>query len=444
MPRGGFLVWLLGLTLINGVVVAGVLLSGLHTIPQVRGWNWDPHWVTAGERVLFLRFNRVMDPESVAAGWQTDPALPGRWHAQGQTLAYTLTEPVRYDQTYTLTLRSARDQEGYPLGRVWQQQFRTPPRHWVTLSAPQGQLLQVTGQGTTITPLTPGSWQVQEMAAGGPTVAFLTKDGLYTWQRGRIRRRWDQPQSLLQFRLAPDGTLLLADRLHPNQPGVSYLWHLNLQSWFPRWQPLESIAGADFLITPDNSSILISQGQGISLIPLQGSPTDIAFLARYGQALAVKTDGTAAAMVAFQPDYERALWIVTNTGEHLPVFAADGSIRQVLFHPVQPVIYSVVSIRDPQTLAESPVLLAINWETGLMTEIANGTNDQEIQADLAPDGAILLYSLMTHGTAGIPRSPSGQPVSSAQTFWVPIEDNGDPHLPPQDLGIPGAGVKWLY
>ncbi|MEN9264914.1 MAG: hypothetical protein Q6K99_01605, partial [Thermostichales cyanobacterium BF4_bins_65] len=98
----------------------------------------------------------------------------------------------------------------------------------------------------------------------------------------------------------------------------------------------------------------------------------------------------------------------------------------------------------PQTLAESPVLLAINWETGLMTEIANGTSDQEIQADLAPDGAILLYSLMTHGTAGIPRSPSGQPVSSAQTFWVPIEDNGDPHLPPQELGIPGAGVKWLY
>lgn len=456
MAKSAFIRWLLGLTLLNGVITGLILLSGLHTIPQVRGWNWDPRWVTVWDRVLFVRFNRVMDLESVVAGWQTDPPLPGRWQTQGQTLAYTLTAPVQYAQVYTVTLETAQDQEGYPLGQPWQQTFRTPPRHWVTVGTGDpypGRILLVTGQGEEITPLTPASWQVQEMSAGGDTVAFIANQHLYTWRSGRFRgmhsrlhKRLDSTQSLLQFRLAEDGTLLLADRLDPHTPGISHLWRLDLQSWFPRWQILPSLAGADFLITPDNTSVLISQGQGLGLVPLQGSPTDIAFLARYGQALAIKRDGTAAAMVEFQTDYQRTLWIVTNTGTHFPVFAADGSILQAQFHPTHPVIYSLVTLRDPETLAESPVLLAMNWETGEITTIAEGNLDQEIRFDVAPDGAVLLYSLMTHGgiPSGAPLSPSGQPVASAQTFWVPLLDSSAPTLPPQNLGIPGTGVKWLY
>ncbi|GAB4218488.1 MAG: hypothetical protein OHK0012_27800 [Synechococcales cyanobacterium] len=448
--------WLALLTMANVLLVSLVLGLGGHAVPQVRGWSWEGRWVTAADRVLFLRFNRVMNLDSVAASWQSAPPLPGRWQSQGQTLAYTLTQPVRYGQTYTLTLDQATDEDGQTLAQPWQVQVPTPPRRWVTLAVSgehAGQLLAVDldvrpsslGHESGIPKITILTSQpVQEFQAAGETVAFLAQGDLYTWRQGRIQRQLrGDPQTILRFRLSVDGELLLAERLDPRQAGVTHLWQRSLSRWGSRWQPLEPLEGGDFLITPDNNSLLISQGQGLGLVPIQGSRTDITFLARFGQALFIQRDGTAAAMVEFLPDYQRVLWLVTNTGQQKPIFAADGSILSAVVDPVAPVIYSLVTVRDPETLVESPVLLAIDWQTGVITEIAEATFPEELSFALAPDGSGLIYSRMTPGGSGIPITPSGQAVASAATFWVPL-DHGEPQLPPQPLGIAGAGVGWLY
>ncbi len=78
---------------------------------------------------------------------------------------------------------------------------------------------------------------------------------------------------------------------------------------------LESQPGGDFTITPDSQAVAVAQGQGAAILPLQGDASKpLDFLPQFGLVQAFSKDGSQAAMVKFNTDYTRDLFLVTNQG----------------------------------------------------------------------------------------------------------------------------------
>lgn len=71
------------------------------------------------------------------------------------------------------------------------------------------------------------------------------------------------------------------------------------------------------MITPDSNAIVIAQGQGLAVVPLNpeqaAQPLD--FLPQFGMVLSFARNGAAATMVKFNADFTRSLFLVSNQGE---------------------------------------------------------------------------------------------------------------------------------
>ena len=88
--------WVLGLTLVLGLVIGGVLWRGDQGVARVRQFNWQGQQVGAGDSALLFTFSRPMDRASVEQNFKLEPPLQGKFSWAGRRMAYTLTEPVPY------------------------------------------------------------------------------------------------------------------------------------------------------------------------------------------------------------------------------------------------------------------------------------------------------------------------------------------------------------
>jgi hypothetical protein len=378
-----------------------LILSGDHATARVRDFTWQDRQVGTEDRAFLITFSRPMDVASVEKNLTLDPPLPGKVSWAGRRMAYTLTDPLPYGESFTLSLNEARDRYSARRDRPsrfepFQAQFQTRRRAFLYIGAEGDEanrlvLADLDRQERTI--LTPKNLSLLAFQPYplGDKVLFSASDSsqeggllnqqIYTVTTGITPRPpidfmgdrpplWQRllPQGApppsgettlvldnrnyqnLKFDLSPDGETIVVQRVNQQDPSDFGPWLVRAGK--PP-APIETEPGGDFLIAPDSQSLLLLQGEGTAIIDLGGEPASgprqpLDFLPNYGRVLDLKADGSAAAMVNFNQDdpekrFTESLFLVTNQGREEELLQVSGAILEARFDPTRQVIYVLAS-----------------------------------------------------------------------------------------------------
>ncbi len=471
--------WVAGITLCNLAIGVILFLLSNPTGPYVRDFNWQQQRVGSQELQMVLTFNRPMDADSVAANLEIQPPLPGRMGKLGRRFFWTLTEPAPYGQTYRVRLQAAVDERGQPMARPFEGEFRTPDRQLLgigTEADQRGRLLLFnleTGSTTVLTPAGLKVTQMQPSANGRFVYYFATATSLQQQDLYRLDLEDHSSQLLLdhegyqnlRFQVSPTGELVVAERIPLQQdPLASVQTELWIQKTsrdpFERLE-LDTALGGDFFISPDESSLLISQGQGVGIVPLRPRAAAESFLAQFGQTLAIRPDGAFGALLRFNPDYTRSLFVVSNSGTIEEILVTEGSIVKGAFSPKAPVFYGLVSEADiagngevgSLTYTESLRLLAMVFgsggpgQAGKIVEVVRANYPLELDFSLSPDGRLLAYTLLEPlphiPDPWAPLSRSGQAILTAQVWLVDLQDGLPIPNSRRRLPLNSSALAWI-
>ncbi|MGG6241090.1 Ig-like domain-containing protein [Nodosilinea sp. AN01ver1] len=386
-----------GLALVMGLLI----LSGDHATARVRDFTWQDRQVGTEDRAFLITFSRPMDVASVEKNLALDPPLPGKVSWAGRRMAYTLTDPLPYGESFTLSLDEARDRYAARRDRPsrfepFQAQFQSRRRAFLYIGAEGDEanrlvLADLGRQERTI--LTPKNLSVLAFKPYplGDKVLFSASDSsqggsllnqqIYTVTTGitprppvdfmderpplwrRLLPQKASPESgettlvldsrnyqNLKFDLSPDGQTIVVQRVNQQDPADFGPWLVRAGE--PP-TPIETEPGGDFLIAPDSQSLLLLQGQGTAIIDLGEEPTrgprqPLDFLPNYGRVLDLAADGSAAAMVNFNQDdpdkrFTESLFLVTNQGREEELLQVSGAILEAQFDPARQVLYVLAS-----------------------------------------------------------------------------------------------------
>jgi hypothetical protein len=234
---------------------------------------------------------------------------------------------------------------------------------------------------------------------------------------------------ILKFDLSQDGQRIVLQRA-PRQGsrlGTVSFWQLADNSL----QELQGVTGGDFLIAPDSNTLVIAQGQGIALLPLDDQRTDkpLDFLPQFGVVLSFASDGTAATMLKFNSDYSRSLFLVTNQGIQIELLKTTGSILSTAFGPQKQFLYCLLTQLQPgKDYIEIPYLAKIDLQTSRLTPLFKLQPQDNSNLSLAPDGSALLFDQVTE---------EGVPESSTLKL-LPLEAQAAP-----EVVAAGLTPRWL-
>jgi hypothetical protein len=489
------------LMLLLSLAIGFLVWKGDRTAPRIRDFSWQNRQVGTEDAAFMLTFSRPMDHESVEKNLKIQPELPGKVSWAGRRMAYTLDTPAPYGENFKLELQGARDRFS-ALGDVRTQmalftgQFKTRDRAFAYLGVEgeeKGRLVfqNLTQQKQQI--LTPANLTVIDFKPypEGDRILFSASDRasekvalnqqIYTVTTGiPLKPGADEPgeniqvtpsptESLpgavtlvldnkayqnLKFDLSPNGKIIIVQRLNQKNPGDSGLWMI--KDGAPA-QPIKTAPCGDFLIAPDSTSLAMSQGQGMAILPLEADGQRLDFLPKFGIALSFARDGSAAAMVKFNRDPAnptRSLFLVTNQGVEKELLKTDGNILSAEFDPTKKTLYCLVTKRLPgKDYVEEPYLVSINLATAKRVDLLRLPIQQDIQMSLAPDGLGILFDQVTavdqkkeDKSGSVIRNSEGKAISSSRLWFFPILTNADNMtLPgePQELGLPGLRPRWL-
>ena len=493
--------WLLTSIVSLSLIIGLVLLWGDQTIPKVRSFNWDNQVVQAKERALIFTFNRPMDRASGEENLELNPTLPGKFSWAGRRMAYTLDNPLPYGEQYTVSLTQAKDfyqRRSIPNDQPFLAQFRSRDRAFIYLGV-EGEeesrliLYNLTRQEKQI--LTPSDLVVVDFEPypQSDRILFSAADRtqyqkgefnlkVYTVTTGIEYAKADATPSQnlpkageikllidsdayqnLKFDLSPDGKTILIQRANKENPGVDFgLWILRENRPL---EPLKTQPGGEFLITPDSQAIVIAQGQGVAVIPLgtkeksEAEPLD--FLPQFGRVLTLSPTGSQAAMIRFNTDYTRSLFLVTNQGQPIELWKTNGSIFNATFDTTNRILYCLGSQLLPgDEYQEEPLLLAIDLvaalkspQTPIVTPLLRIPNQREIFTSLSPDGLALLFDQLeltqdNGSDPTAPRSSDSQVIRNSRLWILPLFPDRfqQPNLPlsaPEPLPLSGLRPQWL-
>lgn len=477
----------IALMLLLSLLIGILLLQGDAVAPRVRDFSWQNQNIGAADKSFSLTFSRPMDTKSVEANLQIDPPLAGKFSWAGRRMAYTLLAPAPYGTNYRVQLRFARDKftGEKDLGRQVQPfdgRFSSRDRAFVYLGVEkeeQGRLVlyNFTHQQKTI--LTPKNLAIVDFKPypTGDKILFSGGDGknnpqassgqIYTVTTGiaspdgqgkaqplagTIERVLDNKDyQNLKFDLSPDGNTIVVQRVSQRHPDEFGFWIIR-----PNQQPQRMMAepGGDFLITPDSTAVAVAQGQGVAILPLQAQaqkPLD--FLPQFGMVLDFAQDGSQAAMVKFNTDYTRSLFLITNGGIQKQLLRTSGSILGAQFDPRSSTLYCLLTqLLQGETYQEEPYLAAIDLTTGKQKPLVVLPNQRDIQMSLSPDGLGLLFDqVMTSPTSSqpsqaIPRTNEGEAIATSRLWLLPLPNTNfsiSTQPQPEQLPLPGFRPRWL-
>ncbi len=382
-------------------LVLGILVfSGDHATARVRNFSWQNRQVGVEDRAFLITFSRPMDPVSVEANLVLDPPLDGKVSWAGRRMAYTLTQPLPYGESFTLRLNQAKDRfaNADNPGRFqpFEGQFQTRKRAFVYIGTEgdeanrlvmadleQQERVILTPKNLSVLAFKPYPWgdRILFSATDATETAALLDQQLYTvttgivprppqdllaeppplWKRLRPEPTEATPGELalvldnrdyqnLKFDLSADGQTIVVQRVNRNDPSDFGPWVVRMGK---EPYPLETDPGGDFLIAPDSQSLVLLQGEGTAILDLspesaRGPQQPLDFLPNYGQVLDLAQDGSAAAMVNFnQNDPEKrfteSLFLVTSQGQEEELLRVTGSIRDAQFDPSRRFLYVLAS-----------------------------------------------------------------------------------------------------
>lgn len=484
--------------LVLSVVIGLLLWHGDSSSARVRDFSWQNKQIGAEDNRFILTFSRPMEHASVEANLQINPPLPGKFSWAGRKLAYTLIAPAPYGTEYEVKLLRAKDrfassEEKEANIKPFGAKFRTRDRAFVYLGVQgneAGRLMLVNLSAAEPKPiaLTPADLVVSDFIPypDSRRILFSANDrtsqrqavleqNLYTVTTGiapqspntevtkeepagKVRLVLDKKDyQNLKFDLSPDGKTIVVQRVNRRNPGDFSIWIVKMDgSDRLTAKPLQGQLGGDFLITPDSKALAIAQGQGLAIVPLevpQDKPLD--FLPKFGMVASFSRDGTAAAMVKFNTDYTRSLYLVTNQGVEKELLRITGSIVSAQFDRMGQTLYCLLTKLIPgQQYQEQPYIAAIDLKTGEMKPLLVLPNQRQVQISLSPDGIALLFDqpLTTPLSAGeqsdAPRTDSGEAVTSSTLWLLPLVSTAPtegmpPQMQPEQLPLPGFHPRWL-
>lgn len=492
----------ISLMLVLSCLIALLLWQGEQVAPRVREFTWQDRQIGVDDTAFILTFTRPMDTTSVEQNLVIEPPLPGRISWAGRRMAYTLNFPPPYGTEFQLKLANAREKIGgittdSPPMQPFVGQFKTRDRAFAYIGATgenAGRLVlnNLTQQQTQV--LTPAEWVVLDFRPypQGDRIVFSAIE------RSALRQgRWDQhlytvttgivpetpgqrrtPSTAvageiqpildadgfqnLQFDLASDGSAIVVRRVNKTNPADFGLWVV--QPGRPA-QRIDSEPGGDFLITPDSQAIAVAQGQGMALLPLHpddqtkatvGDQKLLEFLPQFSQVLSFTRDGSTAAMLKFNTDFTRSLYLINNRGDQKELLRFKGSIHAAQFDPAQRWLYCLLGeLVEAEGYREQPFLAAIDLKTDELFPLVLLPEQQGIQMSLAPDGLALLFDqtlavdAADPSLAEAPRGRDGRPIADSRLWFLPLDPailaTEDPasQLRPEALPIAGFNPRWL-
>jgi hypothetical protein len=473
-----------------------LLLLGDHSQPLVRDFSWQGKQVGAEDQAFVLTFNRLMNWSKVTENLKIAPNLEGKTSWTGRRLAYTLNDPIPYGKSFQLKLADVPEALPADMGRPkpmrpFQGNFRSRDQAFAYIGVSQteaGRLVLFNQTQNRKTLLTPPELVVFDFKpyTTGDRILFSasTRNGqnqpvfdpeLYevgtgiaanppgqepiTAQPvGKVTKLLDnRDYQLFKFDLARDGQTIVVQRALKSTPGRVSLWVMHNHG---QPQKLEAEAGGDFLIAPDGSTLVMSQGQGLALFPLTpdqtpaaptaqkpeaaGQPLD--FLPQFGMVLDFANDGSAAAMVKFNSDSSRSLFLVTNQGQQKEVARIQGTIFDAQFDPKRRFLYCLLTrVLPGEDYKEQPYIAVIDLQTSQLTPILELPQERDLQMSLAPDGSGLIFNQVVTLPNQAPNAAT--PANTSSNLWrLPILSDAatspPKFLPPEPL-MAGSHVRWL-
>ncbi|MDF2387746.1 Ig-like domain-containing protein [Nostoc ellipsosporum NOK] len=482
----------IALMLLLSLLIGLIILQGDVVKASVRDFTWQNQQIGAEDTAFTLTFSRPMDTKSVEENLKIEPPLAGKVSWAGRRMVYTLITPAPYGTNYKVQLQGAKDKFSQQEGknRVIQPftgNFSTRDRIITYIGADQenkGKLVLYNLTKEQKRVLTPKDLIVMDFKPfpKGDKILFSARNSnsqdllsaqLYTVTTGVPTQSGTQPESAgkidlildnkdyqnLKFDLSPDGETIVIQRGNKANPGDFGLWFMpatnDKSGQKTALQRLQSQPGGDFMITPDSKAVAVAQGQGAAILPLQGDankPLD--FLPQFGLVQAFSKDGSQAAMVKFNTDYTRDLFLVTNQGIQKQLLKTTGSIIDCQFDPALPTLYCLLTQLVSQAeYVEQPYLVAINLKTGEQKPLLVLPIDQRnVQMSLSPDGLGLLFDQImaqtndTASSANPLTTDDGEAIASS-SLWLmpvlPISDTAINTIKPEKLPLVGFHPRWL-
>ncbi|NJN22240.1 MAG: hypothetical protein HC812_14990 [Leptolyngbya sp. RL_3_1] len=254
---------------------------------------------------------------------------------------------------------------------------------------------------------------------------------------------------ILAFDLAPNGRTLVVQQVNKVNPNDFGTWVLAEGQDLQR---LSTEPGGEFLIAPDSETLLMLQGQGTAIIPLDAAATTgeaerLDFLPEFGRVFDLTSNGTTAAMVDFNQNnpelrFTESLVLVNNQGEETELLNVDGGISDAQFDPTDQIIYALASrVLMTEDYQEQPFLTAVNLETQAGVELLTLPPQTQATMTVAPDGLALLFTAMNLSDT----------VTSPQPIWLlPLFTTTEDRFAatpsqavPQPLPYQGLKPTWL-
>ncbi|MBW4565471.1 MAG: Ig-like domain-containing protein [Mojavia pulchra JT2-VF2] len=483
----------IALMLLLSLLIGLVIWQGDAVKPSVRNFTWQNQQIGADDISFSLTFSRPMDTKSVEENLKIDPPLAGKISWAGRRMVYTLLTPAPYGTNYQVQLQQAKDKFSQKQGqnRVLQPftgSFRTRDRAILYIGVnpeEQGQLIfyNLTQEQKKV--LTPKDLVVMDFepfpdggkvlfsahTANNPdllsaqlytvTTGIFSKTGNRTEASGKVDLILDNKDyQNLKFDLSPDGQTIVIQRGNKSNPGDFGLWFLPTTSdksgEKPTAKRLQSQPGGDFMITPDSKAVAVAQGQGAAIISLQGDASKpLDFLPQFGLVQAFSKDGSQAAMVKFNTDYTRDLFLVTNQGTQKPLLKTTGSILNCQFDPASPTLYCLLTqLVSKEEYIEQPYLVAIDIKTGEQKPLLVLPIEQRnVRMSLSPDGLGLLFDQVVSQTnsqaplsTNTLKTDDGEAIATS-SLWLmpllPIADTTTAEIKPEKLPLAGFDPYWL-
>ncbi|MBG1269749.1 Ig-like domain-containing protein [Nostoc sp. WHI] len=483
----------IALILLLSVLIGLIMLQGDVVTARVRDFTWQNQQIGAEDNSFTLTFSRPMEIKSVEDNLKIEPPLAGKFSWAGRRMVYTLVTPAPYGTNYKVQLQQAKDQFAEQEGknRVIQPfvgSFRTRDRVILYIGTDQQEqgrlvLYNLTQEQKRI--LTPKDLIAMDFESfpDGEKILFsarttknedLLSAQLYTVTTGVSSKSAKEVEPAgkvdlildskdyqnLKFDLSPDGQTIVIQRGNKTNPGDFGLWFMPVTSDESGKKPtpkrLESQPGGDFMITPDSKAVAVAQGQGAAIIPLQGDankPLD--FLPQFGLVQAFSKDGSQAAMVRFNTDYTRDLFLVTNQGVQKQLLKTTGSILICQFDIASPTLYCLLTqLVSKEQYIEQPYVVAIDLKTGQQKPLlVLPPAQRNVQMSLSADGLGLLFDQVvpqTNTTASLPtntlKTDDGDAIATSSLWLMPLLPIGDAatvEIRPEQLPLAGFRPRWL-
>ena len=493
----------IGLILILTVLIVGLLVLGYRGKPQVRSFNWTDRQVGAQDTALTLSFNRPMDLGSVEKNLKffTGEAndlkpieISGRSSWSGRKLFYTLDRPLPYGQNFQVRVEGGQDRfrsgNYHETMQPFQASFKSRDRSFAYIGAEgeeAGRLVMFNLTQNQKTVLTPANLVVLDFKpyplgdrilfsatarSANPVIpTSLVEQELYTVTTGlristpsddvpvvadamQVTKVLDNREfQLLKFDLSPDGRTAVVQRVNRKDQTQSTPWVIRLGTEQPPQVLKFDQPTGDFLITPDSQALVVAQGQGIAVVSLDqtsekaSKSEPLSFLPKFGNVLAMSVDGSTAAMVKFNTDFTRSLYLVNNQGTETEILTTTGSILKAQFSANRRTVFCLLTeLISGEKYVEQPYIAAIDLSAiqknpsikPTIQPLLRLADQRGVQISLSPDNVGIL---LDQKVAAV--TQDGKPVQTSQLWLLPLAEDLTQPIAPVDLSIPGLLPRWL-